>query len=61
MPLADLDGEVAENGVDSSRGGLAGEALSAVAGDGLDWSGNTISLFICAVLGPLADGGRVSC
>ena len=47
------------NGEDSAMAGLTGEALSAVAG--LDWSGNTISLLICAVLGPLAGGGRVSC
>ena len=49
------------NGEDSAMAGLNGEALSAVAGDGLDWSGNTISLLICGVLGPLAGGGRVSC
>ena len=58
MLLADLDGEML---LINSRAGLNGEALSAVAGDGLDWSGNTISLLICAVLGPLAGGGRVSC
>ena len=64
MPLADLDGEVAENGevlLTSCRVGLNGEAPSVVARDGLDRSGNTISLFTCAVLGPLAGGGQVSC
>ena len=49
------------NGEDSAMASLNGEAPSAVAGDGLDRSGNTISLLICAVLGPLAGGGRVSC
>ena len=53
MPLADLDGEVAENGevlLTSCRVGLNGEAPSVVA---RVRSGNTISLFTCAVLGPV--------
>ena len=57
MPLADLDGEVAGNGEDSGMACLNGETHTECCclelNDPVLLSVNTISLLICAVLGPL--------
>ena len=57
MPLADLDGEVAEYGKDSGMACLNGETHTDCCclelNDPVLLSVNTISLLICAVLGPL--------